>query len=354
MMTILPIKSSHRFKIIIAVTIASLGLWISAWLWAVLQYHQVIDGWVSTQRAMGYQVEYDDRLTVGFPHHIMLRFDNLRWKNNDNIVFKADHMDLSALPWQWQKFHAKFKGHVELEAPIGAGSTALVLGGNEGRASVELDTDGIWKFSDVSLEQAHFGRSPDYVFQTERLKASATRPNHPPKDHTESSLIVTGDAEGVSLPQAVPSPFGSTIKLMHAEVRVMSEMPDFRKKESLTAWNNDSGVVQFDALHIAWGPMDLAAKGTIGFDDALQPEGAFASTIDGHEAVLKALSDYGYIAPRQKAMMDSALSLLAKPAEGDNSSALDMPITIQLGGLFFGPIKIFAFPEIEWESASLH
>lgn len=350
----LPVKPYHRLKVIAAISIIGLGLWIGIWFLAVLQYHRVIDGWVSTQRAMGYEVEYDNRMTVGFPHHIMLRFDNLRWKNTDNIIFKADHMFLSALPWQWQKFHAKFKGHVELAAPIETGSTALVLGGNEGHASVGLDKDGTWKFSEVSLEQAHIGRAPDYLFTAESLKATAIRPDHPPKDHRETSLTVTGDAQNVILPKNMPSPFGPLIKVMHLELNVMGEMPDFRKKASLSAWNDASGVVEFDALHMVWGPLELTGKGTIGFDDALQPEGAFASTIVGHEAVLKALSDYGFIAPRQKAMMDSALSLFAKPTDYKQGSGLDMPITIQLSGLFLGPVKIFSFPEIEWDDDSSH
>jgi hypothetical protein len=46
-------------------------------------------------------------------------------------------------------------------------------------------------------------------------------------------------------------------------------------------------------------------------------------------------------------MLLSALDLFAKPsAHGDKT--LDLPITIQLGGLFFGPVRIFVFPQIEW------
>jgi hypothetical protein len=43
----------------------------------------------------------------------------------------------------------------------------------------------------------------------------------------------------------------------------------------------------------------------------------------------------------------SALELFAKPA-GQGKKTLELPITVQLGGLFFGPIRLFTFPEIEW------
>jgi len=39
-----------------------------------------------------------------------------------------------------------------------------------------------------------------------------------------------------------------------------------------------------------WGDLHLAAKGTIGFDNDLQPEGAFAGVVADPGAVLKILS----------------------------------------------------------------
>ena len=341
---------TRRLKLAILIVLAGLALWIIAWLMAVSQYHKVIDGWVSTQRNAGYHVDYDDRMTVGFPHRIMLRFDNLRWQNNDAIIFKADHMDLSALPWHWQKFHAKFKGHVELDAPIEGDGTALVMGGEEGRATVELNDDGTWKMSDVSLDHAHFGRDPDYLFRADELEARAVRPDQPPKSHSETGLTLHCEALHVTVPSTISSPFGPIIDTMNVDLRVMDDMPDFRRKESLKIWNEDSGVVEFDNLSMVWGPVNMVARGTIGFDDALQPEGAFASSLEGHAAVLKALLDAGFIAQRQKAMMDSALSLFAKPDEAGHGSAINLPITIQLGGMFFGPVRIFGFPEIQWDN----
>src|SRR5262249_38659530 len=133
--------------------------------------------------------------------------------------------------------------------------------------------------------------------------------------------------------------------------RVMDAVPDFRKKESVDAWNHDSGIVEFDNLHMEWGPLMLTAKGTMGFDDDLQPEGAFSSTIGNQDEVLKALMRSNFIAQRQEAMLSSAMSLFAKPSSVDSITGVEVPIAVQLGGLFLGPVKIFSFPQIEWPAA---
>jgi hypothetical protein len=58
--------------------------------------------------------------------------------------------------------------------------------------------------------------------------------------------------------------------------------------------------------------------------------------------------DNGFIAPRQEGMLNSALSLFARPAKDGEGPGIEIPITVQLGGLFLGPVRIFTFPEIEW------
>jgi hypothetical protein len=77
----------------------------------------------------------------------------------------------------------------------------------------------------------------------------------------------------------MPSPFGNKAAKLSFHIRVMDALPDIRRRASVDAWNKDSGVVEFDDFSVSWGVLDLASKGTLGFDDDLQPEGAFSGTI---------------------------------------------------------------------------
>ncbi len=182
------------------------------------------------------------------------------------------------------------------------------------------------------------------------MALSVERPKEPPKDHTGVGLSVAGKANAITIPDDTPSPFGNKLPKLEANLRVMGPMPDFRKKESLAAWNNAFGVVEFDKLNIAWGPLILSSKGTLGFDDDLQPEGAFSGEIGNHQEVLKALLDHGYIEQRQAGMLDSALSLFAKPTKLGEDTGIEVPITVQLGGMYLGPVRVFVFPDLDWSN----
>lgn len=326
-------------------------LWVSAWIIGALQFRQVIDGWIENGRAAGYKITYDKERMSGFPHRIVLRFKNLAWKNTDQIEFHASDIDIIASPWQWQKFDADFRNHGEISAPVEGGGK-LVLAGEEGHAYVELNEQGLWTFTEISLQKAKLGVAPLYIFEADRLEATAERPAEAPKDSKDPGLTLQGEAENLVMPSAMSSPFGNIMAKVVTDMRVMGPVPDFRKKESVAAWTTDFGVVEFSKLQMDWGAMKLTAKGTLGFDDDLQPEGAFAGAIGDHQAVLKALMEYGFIAKRQEAMLNSALSLFAKPSDMEDAEGIELPITIQLGGLFFGPVTIFRFPEIIWPEST--
>lgn len=344
-----------RHTLIAAVTFiaAVTAIWWGLWLVAASQYKHVINGWVESGRADGYEISYEESELFGFPRHVVLRFKNVHWKDTNNILFQADDIDIGAIPWRWHKFTAKFKKHVQIDAPIDVDGTSLVLGGDNGRALVELDPQGYWQLSKISLTHARFGQAPHYVVLADKLEASAERPLHVPHDHTEAGLTLAGSADNVTLPESIPTPFGTHMTQLDINLRVMGMVPDFRKKEAVDVWNKDSGIVEFDNLHMNWGPLKMNAKGTMGLDDDLQPEGAFVGSLADHEALLKALMEHNYIAKRQEAMMNSALSLFSKPSKFNSDIGIELPIAVQLGGLFLGPVKIFSFPEIQWPSAEL-
>lgn len=314
------------------------------------QFRRVIDNWIDQGRAAGYQISYDDRETFGFPRRITMRLTNIHWKTADGIDFRADAMDLIATPWDWKNFDAKFKNHVAVTTPLDDQGHALILSSASGRAHARLDQDGVWREAHLALNDTRAGLAPNYLFEAERLNASISRPDTPPKDHTQVGLTIDGEADAITLPPAMPSPFGDKATKFAAHLRVMGSVPDVRIRAAVDAWNKDSGVVEFDSFALQWGTLSLAAKGTVGFDDDLQPEGAFGGTVAEPQKTFQAFVDHGFIAMHDKTMLTSAMELFAKPGAHDGQG-MELPITVQLGGLFFGPIRIFTFPEIEWPVA---
>lgn len=323
--------------------------WWCVWTLAVLEYQHVIDHIIDEVRGDGYEISYDDRRAFGFPNRVALRLTNLHWKNSDNIEFHTDDIDISSVPWMWRQFDARFKNGATLEAPLETGQQALHLSGNQGRAHVELDTNHNWRLGRIELTGAKLGRKPDTLFLVGDLILNAERPLEAPSSHMEAGLTLIGKADNIDLPNAMAVPFGAKMERLKIKFRVMGAVPDVRRRSDIEAWNKESGVVEFDQLDMTWGPLGLKARGTMGLDDDLQPEGAFSGNVLGHEAVLKALMEGGFIAPRQYGMLSSALAVFAHSSDSGADAGLEIPITVQLGGLFLGPVRIITFPEIFWQ-----
>ena len=327
--------------------VAMIG-WIG-WSVAVSQYRGVIDGWIEEGRAAGYQIEYSDRQTFGFPRRMTMRLIKLHWKNADGIDFYTDDMDIVATPWDWQNFEAKFKNHVVLSAPMDEHGGALFLSGGEGHAQVHLDGDGVWQNARVALDNAEIGFAPRYVFKAGHINASVTRPATPPKNRGEVGLALEGEASDITAPDAMPSPFGARAEKFTTRMRVMGRVPDVRRRKSMESWNKDGGIVAFDDFSLSWGVLGLTSKGTLGFDDDLQPEGVFAGNIKNPKETMKALLVHGFVAMHDTTMLDAVMTMFSRTDSRD-SPGMALPITVQLGGFFLGPIRVLAIPTIEWAS----
>jgi hypothetical protein len=354
-----PASFSPRFfftAFVTTIIILSVVGW-TLWSLSAAHYRAIIDGWIAVGRQAGYQISYDDRQTFGFPRHIVMRMTGLHWRNAEGIDFRTDAMDIAVTPWNWSQFDAKFKNHVSVAVPMDAEGHALILSSGQGKVDVTLDSEGHWRHAQLALRDANLGLSPDYLFQAQRIKASVDRPLIPPSDHSQVGLTLAGEAADITIPSAMPSPFGTQAVKMTAHMRVMGRVPDVRKRAAVDAWNKDSGVVEFDDLSMHWGVLDVASKGTLGFDDDLQPEGAYAGIVTNPKDTMQALIDKGFIAMHDQAMLAAVMNMFSKPVGADGNihmgmegggKGMELPITIQLGGLFLGPIRIFTFPEIEW------
>jgi hypothetical protein len=341
----------QRFTVAAAVMLASMfAMWWGIWMIGAAQYRDFIDSWIEARRALGYQVTYDNRETEGFPRYITLHFSNFLLQNSDGIKVHANDVLLAAFPWQWNRIDAKLKHGFDLTIPFTNDKTLFISTGDTARNHTELDDNGDWKLVNLGLTNAKalWGQEP--FFGAGKFEIAFDRPDTPPKDHTQPGLIINEKVEELSLPPGLDSPFGPQANKLEATVRIMGPVPDPRRKESVAAWNTEGGIAEFDSFFLQWGALIFAAKGSLGLDDDLQPEGAFYSQIGNHEEVLKILMAADYIPKRDAPMLNSALSLFSKHTTIGGKSGIELPITVQLGGLFLGPVRVFEFREIAWES----
>jgi hypothetical protein len=339
---------NHRLAVASIFTAGIVAVFWLLWFFAATRYQSVVDHWIEIGRSEGYDITYDRREQFGFPRRAVLRYVNLRWKNTDGVTFHAGDLDISAGMGETQNFKATFKGQVELDVPTGSDGQNIVLAGEGGETHVTLGDDGTWERVTLTMSNTRFGRTPDYLALSNTLNLTAERPADPPKDVKHPGLTLSAEADDMTLPAAMPPSFGPKMAKLHTDLRVMGPLPDFRVKDSVAEWNKKYGIVNFDKLDMSWGALLLTSKGTMGFDDDLQPEGAFDTVVGHQDRVLKILMKSGFIASTQEEMLGSAMRIFAKPGEVSGTTGVELPVAVQLDGMFLGPVKVFAFPPIEW------
>jgi hypothetical protein len=339
----------RHIPIAIATMVIALAvLWWAIWAISSAQFREFVDDWIAAHRTAGYQVRYDSREMGGFPRRITMHFTNFVLENSVGIRVHSDNIDLSTLPWRWHHLNAKTTHGFDLTIPF-ADTKILTITANAAKSRIDLDKNSDWRSLQLEVKDGKAIWADKPFFGGDRLEVSLSRPDQEPKDHTEAGLTLSAGADNLTLPPDLVAPFGSKLKHIDIAVRVMGAVPDPRKKPSVAAWNSANGLLAFDQLDIDWGPLLFTTHGTLGLDDDLQPEGAFMGQIGNHKAVLKALMDEGEIPKHDEGMLDSALNLFTKPVTVDGTAGIEAPITVQLDGLFLGPVRVFEFSPIQWD-----
>ncbi len=323
-------------------------LWGVLWILAAAQYRTVIDNWIAVEKARGNEVSYSDRTTGGFPRSIDIRFTDFRWHDQSGGKAQTQELTLAAYPWNWHIFTLEFWQNTELTIPYPDDKDSLTIYSNQGSGRVTISEDNDWEYASLNFLDVRAVKPSRELFIAKDLSFTIGRPEHPPTSYTELGISLVAQAHNMHINPQEPSPFGDDVPFIDTSLHVMGPLPDFSNRESVNSWSNSGGIVEFKKFNLEWGPLLLAAKGSLGFDDDLQAEGAFFGQIGGHDEVIKALLEHEWIAKRQAGMLNSALNLFAKPSKLTGKPSIEVPITVQLGGLFLGPVQIFAFPDIAW------
>jgi hypothetical protein len=185
------------------------------------------------------------------------------------------------------------------------------------------------------------------TIQAERAGWKAERPATPPPDTTQPGMTLDFTAHDMVMPPDPPTPFGPKIGGASIALKIMGPLPDFPDSEAVRRWN-EKGVVELEEMNLLWGPLALSAKGALALDDDLQPEGALMGKIGGLAQCVESLTSGGWLNEKQITMVGMMVSVFTKSSGNKGLSSAELPITVQLGGLFLGPVRIFSFPHITW------
>ncbi|MBM3487740.1 MAG: DUF2125 domain-containing protein [Alphaproteobacteria bacterium] len=313
------------------------------WFHAAGAFERGLERWADERRRAGGIVSWQTVAVGGFPLALEADIAAPRYGEGGagrGWVWEGERIRARTSLWQRDRIDLVLPERSRLVAA--GGSAALTTRAPTG--IVQLDARG--RTSDVALLLPEPRLDLPASVLAAREARIVLRPRAP-DDKTLAGPLVLAAFDAVRLP-AEPRPvLGPEIARLEVEA-VVTGLDDASPPGTLEAWRSAGGTVEIRRLHMRWGPLDLAADGTLALDQALQPMGAATARIGGWREVIDHLAAGGAVPTRDAAMAKSALQLLARPTPEGGRSEIRVPLTVQASTLYLGPVKLLRVPPIAW------
>ena len=357
----------RRIAMIAGISAIAVAVTVSAaWFFFVHQTQLAIEQWADLQRSNGVEVTWqslrfsgyplridvqisDPQMTVRRPHRVAI------WKPSF-VTFK-----FSSIAPQTIDFLSPGSHDLHFTSDDAAWSAVVEAETLEGRAffpdqDYQRIEQLVGRFAGVRVTPNAWA-DPVTVdrgnFDATHHAANSVDPQavHP----QGISFSLDFEAHDIGLPKDVLAAsalqiLGPLISAIATEVRVKGDLdPRSADIDSLTAWRDNGGTVEFTSIELQWGPVRMTADGTLALDSNLQPVASFVTRIAGLDQFVTAMENGGVMSPNDAAVARITLAVLTRASDDGGPDRAEIPVTVQQRILRLGPIALFKFPPIAWD-----
>jgi hypothetical protein len=338
---------------IVLIAGAALALY---WVWAADQVSAAIARWTDEQRARGYEVAYGGPEIRGFPVKLAVRFtepsvsapQGWHWSGGaiaGEAAFWQPHTLRLDLPLR-QALSAEWRGHrreLSLQAKAARGLIHLGRIGWLKAATVEMEQLALTERGGGTQGDATHGDATqgDATLRADALRYRLTRRPPTVEGTDDWTLLLNGETRGIVLPDGTPAPFGNKVERIAFDATLIGVIPKGAPAEALARWRDSGGLLEVQEISLTWGPLGLKAEGTVALDQQLRPQGAFAARIRGLPDTLDALAARGLIDSGVALTLKFTALTLANRRDETGAAVVELPITLQDGLLYLGPVALF-------------
>ncbi len=317
------------------------GLALS-WLWAAEQLSAAIAQWTEAQRARGYQVAYRGPDIGGFPATLSVRFAEPRLSAPQGWRWSGGAIAGEAAVWQPRTLHLDLPRRQRLSATWRGHRRDFSLAAEAARGRIRLGREGRLRAATVEMDRPALEDGDGATTRADYLRYTLVRRPPRPQERDAWTLFLSGETRGLVLPDGAPNPFEARVEQLSFDATLVGLIPRAAPPaQALARWRDGGGVLEVNQLRLAWGPLDVRADGTAALDQRFRPQGVFAARIRGLPEALDALSARGLIEPGVAlALKLSALSLAAEQ-DAAGRPVVELPITLQDGLVYLGPVAVF-------------
>lgn len=174
------------------------------------------------------------------------------------------------------------------------------------------------------------------------------RATAPVTDERTESYGVHLELAGLTLPPSDATPLGQRLDSLVFDAHVLGPLDPAFDTKAFEAWRSAGGTAQILRLEAQFGPLAIYSDATLALDKDMQPIGAGTGRIQGFAPALDALVATQAMKLNDAKAAKAFLALLARPPAPGAPPEIRVPLSIQQGKLFVGPVALMTMPWLEW------
>lgn len=350
-----------RLKVLGAVIGAGVVGYVFFWHYMAGEVEDQIESLVRQQKNNGVSIQYEDLEITGFPYRMELTLTDLKviktGSGRRTVRGEIGNVTLVAFPWKINHgVIVSDGGTVRIGGRRSPDFTAVF---GKTRASVVVDITGrrvaqaSFVLADLTWgagrEKQNNPRSRAEDVKIHLLLPQALASENSMELPLQAKIYLEAkDVEAQEVPVGVFGKKADSVKVdlsLHGE-----QMPQY-EMSSLVQWRDSGGTLAVKNIEIMSGAMDLQLSGEASLDQNLMPLGAFSSTIHGVKHITQVLSGHSAFQQGPASQILAELDKMSVPEESGphkGEAALKLPVSLQGGLLFLGPIPVLELsPVIE-------
>lgn len=359
-----------RFRILIGFLFALIAVYVAYWFVVTSKAKDVLLSEIDAQRNAGTAIAYDELSVRGFPYRmefVATSLDVSRAEPN-GVEWRIMMPEFTVVVQPWKFTHAiAFSRETILSVTQNAPdteSTAATITAHDMRASVVTDTgftphriamelDHLTAIGDQTDDQ-EFSASDMLLTWRDRGAGFADgQDDEPGLARSAKPQNTNGDDSGQILeplaaqwmlkahklthPAFANSPYGQVMESLEVMLSVHGNPGRDLDRETLAEWRDEGGTIEISRFNLLWNGLDLALEGSVALDEQFRPLGALMAEVRGYEPVIDHVRAQGHIDAQEAETMKATLAAIAG---GGEDGRVAVPIAMQSGRLFVGPLPL--------------
>ncbi len=301
--------------------------------------------WKTDRIHEGYEIENSPIEVSGFPYRVKLDVLKMTIKvpaDEQNRSLSLRNIWVVAQPWKINHVIFGVNGTVNANWPTQEITKKTTIDATTAQGSAIFNSSGKVETLAIDITELTAKNSWRPTVSADRLQIHSRLADLSQAETTGTTLPThqySIQLDTLDLGEDENNPIGKEIERFDISVILQGKPKDFRNQKTIEAWRDKGGILDIQEMNLVWGESKTSAKGTLSLDKKNYPIGAFTSQITGFNQILDALVKSRKIDQKAARTVTFALNLLAKENQ-EGERYLDIPLTLQDGALYLGPLQL--------------